>query len=51
VTAASIVVIENRTGEILAYVGSPDIEDEVGSATTTASSRSVSRLNAEAVRV
>jgi penicillin-binding protein 1C len=29
VTAASIVVIENRTGEILAYVGSPDIEDEV----------------------
>jgi penicillin-binding protein 1C len=27
VTAASVVVIENRTGEILAYVGSPDIED------------------------
>lgn len=28
VTAAAIVVLENRTGEILAYVGSPDIEDE-----------------------
>ncbi|HLM76605.1 MAG TPA: penicillin-binding protein 1C, partial [Polyangiaceae bacterium] len=28
VTAASIVVLENRTGEILAYVGSPDIENE-----------------------
>jgi penicillin-binding protein 1C len=28
VTAASLVVLENRTGEILAYVGSPDIEDE-----------------------
>lgn len=26
-SAASIVVIENATGEILAYVGSPDIED------------------------
>ncbi|MFO0762493.1 MAG: penicillin-binding protein 1C [Byssovorax sp.] len=28
VSAASIVVIENETGDILAYVGSPDIEDE-----------------------
>ncbi|APR79679.1 Multimodular transpeptidase-transglycosylase [Minicystis rosea] len=27
VSAASIVVLENATGEILAYVGSPDIED------------------------
>ena len=27
VSAASIVVIENATGEILAYVGSPDIDD------------------------
>lgn len=29
VTAASVVVLENRTGEILAYVGSPDIENEL----------------------
>jgi penicillin-binding protein 1C len=28
VTAASVVVLENATGEILAYVGSPDIGDE-----------------------
>lgn len=28
VSAASVVVIDNATGEILAYVGSPDIEDE-----------------------
>jgi penicillin-binding protein 1C len=28
VTAASLVVLENRTGDILAYVGSPDIENE-----------------------
>ena len=28
-SAASVVVIENTTGEILAYVGSPDIEDIV----------------------
>jgi penicillin-binding protein 1C len=27
VSAAAVVVIENATGEILAYVGSPDIED------------------------
>jgi penicillin-binding protein 1C len=27
VTAASLVVLDNATGEILAYVGSPDIED------------------------
>lgn len=27
VSAAAVVVIENETGEILAYVGSPDIED------------------------
>ncbi|MDI1444281.1 penicillin-binding protein 1C [Polyangium sp. 6x1] len=28
VTAASVVVLDNETGEILAYVGSPDIENE-----------------------
>ena len=27
VTAASVVVLENATGEVLAYVGSPDFED------------------------
>src|SRR6185369_2058358 len=27
VSAASVVVIDNATGELLAYVGSPDIED------------------------
>ncbi|MDC3989311.1 penicillin-binding protein 1C [Polyangium jinanense] len=28
VTAASVVVLDNETGDILAYVGSPDIENE-----------------------
>ncbi len=28
VTAAAVVVLDNASGEILAYVGSPDIEDE-----------------------
>lgn len=27
-TAAAVIVIENATGDVLAYVGSPDIEDE-----------------------